>query len=492
MIIKNLTLKEGDRYRFIEFGPSQNLIHSTHNSRGKTTLLRLILYSLGYSIPNTRHIRFEDCIIIATIMTDKGEELQLSRNAAESMQVKTKGNEVTYVLPDQLNEFHRIIFNTEKTSILNNLLGAFYIDQEKGWTLLNRGKVIGNIHFNIEELVRGLSNLEIPDLLEKEKKLKSELMKYKLMFSVAEYKSKVKEQSGSLLVENYEECINIEYEQLLIQQSMLQKELKRLDSAIKDQSAFHKFLSEIKLLIQVNNEQVLVTNDNIVGFNDNTELLRAKRKITASRLQIINSKILDIELQKDKDSEQLAFFKEEQLFQTFDRRIVSLQLDPIRICKERDRLSEKLREVRKEISESTTSNNSVVKSLFSIFDKYASELGIHDNKIKPSYIFTSNLRELSGALLHLTVFAFRLAYIRQIEMIVGIKLPIILDSPSGKEVEHNTVQKMIDILKRDFSDNQVIIASIFDYDLNNPTVIEIDKRLIDQNYNKDLLGTMSI
>ena len=66
--------------------------------------------------------------------------------------------------------------------------------------------------------------------------------------------------------------------------------------------------------------------------------------------------------------------------------------------------------------------------------------------------FTSNLKELSGAVLHKTVFAFRLAYITEIEKHLGIKLPIILDSPSGKEVDQVNIQLMVNILKRDFAE----------------------------------------
>lgn len=63
---------------------------------------------------------------------------------------------------------------------------------------------------------------------------------------------------------------------------------------------------------------------------------------------------------------------------------------------------------------------------------------------------------------------------------LGIKLPIILDSPSGKEVDQANIQLMVNILKRDFSDNQIIIASIFQYDFENVKVIEIIDRLIEQ------------
>ena len=38
---------------------------------------------------------------------------------------------------------------------------------------------------------------------------------------------------------------------------------------------------------------------------------------------------------------------------------------------------------------------------------------------------------------------------------------------------------MMDILKRDFSKNQIIIASIYKYDFPNSSIIEIKDRLID-------------
>ena len=100
-------------------------------------------------------------------------------------------------------------------------------------------------------------------------------------------------------------------------------------------------------------------------------------------------------------------------------------------------------------------------------------------KSSKAYLFTSNLKELSGAMLHKMVFAFRLAYIIEIEKYLGIKLPIILDSPSGKEVDPSNVERMINILKRDFSGNQIIIASIFNYNFETVNIIELSNRLID-------------
>ena len=63
MIFKSISIKEGIYERKIEFTDEVNLIYSEQNSRGKTTLLRLMLYGLGYDIPSTRKLKFDKCYI---------------------------------------------------------------------------------------------------------------------------------------------------------------------------------------------------------------------------------------------------------------------------------------------------------------------------------------------------------------------------------------------------------------------------------------------
>ena len=50
------TVSEENEKIFV-FNKGTNIIYSTKNSVGKTTFLRLLMYSLGYPIPNTRGIR---------------------------------------------------------------------------------------------------------------------------------------------------------------------------------------------------------------------------------------------------------------------------------------------------------------------------------------------------------------------------------------------------------------------------------------------------
>ena len=205
MIIKSIHIKEGIFSRYIEFVDFANLIHSKQNSKGKTTLLRFLLYSLGYNIPNTRRIKFERCEVKMVLFTETIGEVTLLRSSNSHIVLLVDDNRTTYVLPEQQNVLHGLLFGTENVDILNNLLGAFYVDQEKGWTLLNRGNAIGRIHFDIEELIRGLSGRNCTELIQLEIKLSRELGKYKQMFSVAQYQETIENEGGSLAIEHYEE-----------------------------------------------------------------------------------------------------------------------------------------------------------------------------------------------------------------------------------------------------------------------------------------------
>lgn len=476
-----IKIKEGMTERMFNFSSGVNLVFSKENSKGKTTLLRFMLYSLGYNIPSTKKIKFDRCEVIAQISCDKVGEIRLSRFSKEFIEVMIQGEIKTFVLPDQLFELHEIIFSTDNRNVLGNVLGAFYADQEKGWTLLNRGIAIGSIRFNIEELIRGLSDCDCNDLLRREKQLVRELGKYKQMNSVAMYRESIVAESGSLVDDSYEVESNSAISKLLIQQKALKNELNRIDKALSDNKRVRKYIANMKLMIQLSDGVIIpVTAENIVGLSDIIDYLIAKRKMISSELHGVMNNLSVIQREQEREEEQLAFFKSESLIEIFDKKIAAVPMDIAAINKEIKRLEKVLKSTRKEISAKTKSDMGLIKSLYNNMVKYATELNVGNSEsIAMAYLFTSNLKELSGAELHKTVFAFRLAYILEIEKYLGIKLPIILDSPSGKEVDQENIQRMINILKRDFSDNQIIIASIFQYDFEEVNVIKINNRLIE-------------
>ena len=182
-----------------------------------------------------------------------------------------------------------------------------------------------------------------------------------------------------------------------------------------------------------------------------------------------------------KEQEQLTFIPSETVASAFDRRIAAVPIDAVAIASKVRELEKHLKELNGAITEKTRRGNKVADSMYETVIKYAQELGIGDETtMHSSYLYTSNLKELSGAILQKTVLAFRFAYIREVQHATGVKLPIILDSPRSREVDEKNTRMMTDIIKRDFPDNQVIIASIYDYDFNSLYRIEIESRLIDK------------
>lgn len=84
----------------------------------------------------------------------------------------------------------------------------------------------------------------------------------------------------------------------------------------------------------------------------------------------------------------------------------------------------------------------------------------------------NKLKGLSGRVLAQMSFVFKLSYIKAIENAFNVCLPIIMDSPRTNELSEESTNQMMEILKRDFSNHQIITASIYknkviDFDIIN-------------------------
>lgn len=479
MKIESLTIRDGALVKEFIFQAGNNLIHSRKNSVGKTTLLRAILYSLGYNIPGTKHFSMDRYEIESNILADDSQRIKLVRKAPSYLLLTANEKTRTFCLPEQADELHALFYKTGDINILDNILGVFYLDQEKGWTLLNRGVVIGSNHFNVEDFIQGLSGRDCSELKRKKVRLEQELSKYGQISNVTKYKESLEQAGGSILKENPEDELNAQIELQQIELSRVKSELARIDRTLQSNRHLKHFVEEMKLTILTpSGEQVKVTADNVVGLNDSIDYLIAKRKIKSIEC---NKLLASIEkLQEQKKENETTFFTVESIADAFDEMVQKFPYGYTKVEGIIDSLQKQLKEVRTQITERTKANNIVLNSLYENVTKYAQELRlIDDGSLKLNYLFTSNLKVLSGAILHKTVFAFRLAFILEVKKILGVDLPIILDSPSGKEVDIENVKMMINILKRDFSDHQLIIASIFEYDLPEVNKIEIENRLLE-------------
>ena len=479
MRIEYLIIKQGVFEKRFDFSNGNTLVYSKANSVGKTTLLRTLLYSLGFKIPGTKLFPIEKFEYETTLKTDTDRTIRLNRRFSDFVVLEENDNVQTYCLPDQLDQLHAILFNTEDVNILDNILGAFYLDQEKGWTLLNRGVVIGSIHFNLEEFIQGLSGRDCSELKRKEAQLLKELNKYEQISNVTKYKETLEKADGSLLRETLDDELDAQIELRQIELNYAKKELYRIDNVLKSNRQFKTYVNEMKLMVKTpQGEVVQVTSDNLLDFNDTIEYLVAKRRIQAVEVNRLSSLIE--KLKKDKKKNDNSLFTVETIGDAFDEMVQQFPYGYLKIEQIKKGIQKELKEVRKQITLRTSYNNEVLNSLYKNVIKYAAELGVGDGtSMKLNYLFTSNLKVLSGALLHKTVFSFRLAYILEVKKLLDVTLPIILDSPSGKEVDASNIELMVNILKRDFSDHQIIISSIFEYDLPDLHKIELYGRLLD-------------
>ena len=61
-------------------------------------------------------------------------------------------------------------------------------------------------------------------------------------------------------------------------------------------------------------------------------------------------------------------------------------------------------------------------------------------------------------------------------------MPFIIDSPRTNELSEDSTNDMLKILKRDFSNHQIIVASIYNNDIINFKEINLDNGLLSDDY----------
>ena len=474
---RQLTLLSDDQKVF-SFEENVNIIFSTKNSVGKTTLLRLMMYALGYPIPNTRGIRFSDYETVLTVVGANNATFVLTRNR-DYIEVLQDGVEKGYSLPVEQNELHSLVFGISNLEVVDNLLGAFYVDQEKGWTLLNRGKAIGNIHFSIESLLRGLSNRTNDELAQRLAVVKREIQKYKHMVDVAAYKAEINQLGETAFIDSPADDIENALEVLYCERKPIEEELSRIKSVIRKNTSFEKFITSFRLRVKApNGDEVPVNKDTLIRYEDNADLLVAKQKIYFEQLAAIDRKITALKAQQDQEA---TLVNVTTSLQQFDSDITRINVDAVATRKIIDKLEKERRSLEERVIKSVKQDNPLIGELHELISSYAVRLGLDDKFVsaRNDYIFTNDLKSLSGAIFHKVVFAFKISYVKLIQQHTGVCLPIILDSPSGREVSMENINEMMAILAENFTDHQIIIASIYNsYSFPNKNIIELTDRLL--------------
>lgn len=468
----------GENQTTFTFTPGVNVVFSQKNSVGKTTLLRMLMYALGYPIPNTRGIRFSDYETILTVIGANENEFILTRNR-DYIEITHDDTEKGYSLPTDQSEIHTLIFGIENLEVVDNLLGTFYVDQEKGWTLLNRGKVIGNIHFSLESLLRGLSNKSNDELSQRLAVVKRELQKYRHMLDVAKYKAEINKLGETAYSDSPADEIDTALEVLYCERKPIEEELRRIKSVIRKNSSFEKYITSFRLRVKTpDGDEIPVNKDTLVGYTDTAHLLVAKQRIICEQLAVIDRKIHQLKVKQDRES---MLFEVKSSLEQFDSEISKIDVDALATQRIIAKLEKERKDLEEQVITSVKQNNPLVVELHGLISQYATRLGLDEKYIsaRNDYIFTNDLKSLSGAIFHKVVFAFKISYVALIRNHTGVCLPIILDSPRGREVSEENVNEMMAILAENYVEHQIIIASIYNsYDFTDKNIIELQDRLL--------------
>lgn len=461
---------------------SKSLIYSKDNSKGKTTLLRFILYALGYQIPATEGIGdFERFNFEIKIINEK--EIIIYRKA-NSVKVVIGDANYDYIVPSQENELFSLIFGIDNITVLNNLLAVYYIDQEKGWTLLNRGKIIGNNRFNIEEFIAGISGININNLLDEKRVVNNEIKKYRYFKNVldinSEFDDEVDDNVPKYESNSMDELIS-EQKELELELKKTENDRKKIEKILANNKSFADMIEDYGIMVSYKGEEFCLTKDNLLDFTNNQDLLR----IQANNCKVKENKIKEkLGLILRTINEKNSLFSMDDILDNMEKVIDSTGVDITQIDKIIRQLTNKRNTINNQIKDKLVFNNNQLLRFYEIINDYSIELGISEfvsNK-GPRFVLTNQLKGLSGRVLAQISYIFKLSYIKNIEEIFGITLPIIIDSPRTNELSEDSTNDMLKILKRDFSNHQIIVASIYNNDIINFKEINLDNGLLSDDY----------
>jgi len=303
-------------------------------------------------------------------------------------------------------------------------------------------------------------------------------MKYQKLFDIAKYKSEIHELKGDIVYDSYDDELEKNIALFDSESKAIRNELSKVEKAMSNNKTFVEYIKKMGISVKSKSSEIIPVNENtIIDYSDFVDILMAKKRIILGELSEITKKIEDMKLKRKDDK---GLFKTENLLLSYENQVTKMDIDQVVIENYIKNLEERHRDLKSNIFDLTRNDNKVIENIYKTVENYANELEFSDYiSTNKDFIFTSDLKSLSGAVFHKIVFSFKLAYIKEIEKKLGLKLPIIIDSPSGREVEQINIDNMIEILKRDFSENQIIIASINQYKFDECNIIELKDSLID-------------
>lgn len=475
--IKSLSIREGMQASDFAFSDHCTLIHSGGmNSVGKTTLLRCILYALGEDASSTSGLDFSKLEFRVRFARD-GEELVCLRSGDILRVVGGDGARHVFSIKGEVDSIRHLIWGFDSRLVRENYLGAVFIDQDKGWTLLNRGKVTSGIPFKIEKFIDGLSGERGLELSMREKGLNDKIERYKVVMGVVDARKSVESRREGLDAPDLG-AKRAMLSGMEVERAALMKRRRAVRRVVEDNERFVRYVEDMGLRVSVGEgEPVVIKRDNLVGWGDASAYHEAELGILSGDIAKIDAQIADVKAEMSGDE---SLFRVASSIEGVERQIAQLSIDGNAIESTLEELKVERKKVRNELKELLSSGNEVCDFLSNAVYGLASKLGVGDVYLKDTNgLLTNSVKEKSGTSRQLLVAAFRLGYARAIERFAGVRVPLIIDSPKNGEMSRESFELLESLLRDEFADWQVIIASIYSAGFRPDKEILIERRLME-------------
>src|SRR5690554_3037334 len=130
MIFKRLYIEDGIEYEEFEFD-SKTLIFSNEHMQGKTTLIRLILFGLGFLVPSIQNFDFKKVTTRLELIDSNNNYIVLTRVGNKFVEYVLNNEVKKKFTLKETSDLHCLLFNLTSMQLIKNILGTFYIDQKK-------------------------------------------------------------------------------------------------------------------------------------------------------------------------------------------------------------------------------------------------------------------------------------------------------------------------------------------------------------------------
>lgn len=300
-----------------------------------------------------------------------------------------------------------------------------------------------------------------------------------------ELSEQVYEQNGEIFISNIEKELNEKIAYCNIKLENENSALKEINSVLLKEKQFFDYIDSMNLSVKQGDIVIPVNRSTLLNSTANYEYLRAHRSIIVTNIEKLKRERSSYQAKLNEyyvKNSQISMLSNEDKDTLINKQLANFNIDQKVVRQLLEETKKDLKYVTAEIKRTIKNQNTYISKIYKYVLEYATELHVDDKMVaKEDFIFTSDLKSLSGAVLQKMVFAFKVAFLKVIEESMNTKLFIVLDSPKGKELDDDNMKLIENLISTELCDKQIFFASI--YDLEHEKLIEIKNRAIEGRNN---------